>query len=178
LNFGTTPLQLKDTHQEWLMFRQAQLGNIPRNLWDKITESIVGFLLTDPNVRVPALDRELYDAQYSASTQYGLGPNQAFVNGTLALATVQAYLNNPANNFYPVDLDQFFTQYNFDSSQAIIDAMNAIYTTFSYTNVNNIFFSVLQDALTTQLQYAGLMKTSAVALYGVELLNVQGVYDD
>lgn len=178
LNFGTTPLQLKDTHQEWLMFRQNQLGNIPRGLWNKITESMVGYLLSDPSVRVPSLDRQLYDASFDASTEYGLGQDQTFVNGTLAIETVQAYLNDPANNFYPVDLDQFFTQYDFDTPQNIIAAMNAIYTTFSYTNVNNIFFSVLQDALTTQLQYAGLMKTSAIALYGVELLNVQGVYDD
>ena len=178
LNFGITPLQLKDTHQEWLMFRQAQLGNIPQSLWNKITESIVGYLLTNPSIRVPSLDRQLYDTQNGTSTQYGLGQDQTFVNGTLALATVQAYLNNPANNFYPINLDQFFSQYDFNTPQDIIAAMNAIYTTFSYQNINNIFFSVLQDALTTQLQYAGLMKTSAVSLYGVELLNVQGVYDD
>lgn len=178
LNFGTSPLQLKDTHQEWLMFRQAQLGNIPLDLWNKITESMVGFLLTDHSVRVPSLDRQLYDTSFGTSTQYGLGQDQAFVNGTLALSTVQAYLNDPVNNFLPINLDDFFTEFNFNTPQNIIAAMNAIYTTFSYTNVNNIFFSVLQDALTTQLQYAGLMKTSAISLYGVELLNVMGVYDD
>lgn len=178
LNVGTSPLQLKDTHQEWLMFRQAQLGNIPVDLWNKITESMVGFLLTDSSVRIPSLDRQLYDTSFGTSTRYGLGQDQAFVNGVLALATVQAYLNNPANNFSPINLDDFFSEFNFDTPQNIIAAMNAIYTTFSYINVNNIFFSILQDALTTQLQYAGLMKTSAISLYGVELLNIRGVFDD
>ena len=56
--------------------------------------------------------------------------------------------------------------------------MNEIYTTFGYININNMYFSVLQDALSTQLQYAGLMKTSAIALYGVELLDINGVFDD
>jgi hypothetical protein len=181
LAFGTSPLQLKDTHQEWLMFRQNQLNPISQNLWDGITSAIVGYDITIPStlpqVRVPALDRQLYDAQYGTSTQYGLGVGQAFVNGTLALSTVLAYLNNPQNNFYPIDLDGFFDTYDFDTSADIILAMNEIYTSFGYQIVNNIFFSVLQDALTTQLQYAGLMKTSAVALYGVELLDVNGVYD-
>ncbi len=182
LKFGTSPLQLKDTHQEWFMFRQDQLDNVPRDLWDKITESIIGFAITTSTTitttRVPSLDREMYDTTYGTSTQYGLGDDQAFVNGTLALATVQSYLNDPTNNFYPIDLDTFFASYNFDTAQNIVNAMNEIYTTFSYTNVNNIYFSVLQDALTTQTQYAGLMKTSALALYGVELLDVNGVFDD
>lgn len=178
LKFGTSPLQLKDTHQEWLMFRQAQLSNVPRGLWDKITESIIGFQLNNPSLRVPSLNRQLYDTTYGASTEYGLGPDQTFVNGTLALSSIQAYLNDPTNDFYPVDLDIFFASFNFDTSANTIATMNEIYTTFSYNNVNNMYFSVLQDALSTQLQYAGLMKTSAIALYGVELLDVNGIFDN
>lgn len=178
LAFGTSPLQLKDAHQEWFMFREQQLSNVPVDLWNKITEAMAGYLLNNPSTRVPSLSRELYDASYGTSTQYGLGIGQAFVNGQTAITTVLAYLTDPANNFYPVDMDDFFNTYNFNTPADCIATMNEIYITFSYIHVNAIYFSVLQDALSVQKEYAGLMKTSAIALYGIELLDVAGAFDD
>ncbi len=179
LAFGASPLQLKAYHQEWLMFREQQLSNIPLYLWNKVTEAMAGYLLTDPSTRVPSLSRQLYDEANGASTQYGLGTGQAFCNGTTAIDIITSYLNNPTNNFYPLDMDQFFTTYNFDTPANCVTTMNHIYNTFSYVNVNQMFFSVLLNgALDVQQTYANLMKTSAIALYGIELLDVQGVFDD
>lgn len=177
LAYGTSSLQLKDTHQEWTMFRQNQLFNIPQGLWNKVIESIIGYTLVNLQVRVPSLNRQLYDQTYGAQTQYGLGTDQTFVNGTLALNTILDYLNRPGNTFQGVDINTFFENNSFDTPTNIITAMNNIYTTFSYIDVNAMFFEVLQDALTTQQQYAGLMKTSAVALYGIQLLDVSGAFD-
>lgn len=179
LKFGTSPLQLKAYHQEWLMFREQQLSNIPLDLWNKITESMAGYLLTDSSTRVPSLARQLYDASYGTSTQYGLGTGQAFCDGQAAIQVITSYLTDPTNNFYPLDMDQFFATYNFSTPANCITTMNQIYNTFSYINVNKMFFSVLLNAaLDVQKQYAGLMKTSAIALYGIELLDVAGVFDD
>lgn len=178
LAFGTSSLQLKDAHQEWLMFREQQLSNIPIDLWNKITESMAGYLLTNTSTRVPALNRQLYDVSFGTSTQYGLGTGQAFVNGPTAIATILAYLTDPGNNFYPTDMDQFFSTFNFNTPANCVTTMNQIYDTFNYIHVNEMFFSVLLDALSVQTQYAGLMKTSAIALYGIELLDVAGAFDD
>lgn len=178
LAFGESPLQLKPYHQEWLMFREQQLSNIPLILWNKITESMIGFLLTDPSTRVPSLARQLYDETNNTSTQYGLGTGQAFCDGPTAIAVITSYLNNPANNFYPLDMDQFFATYNFDTPASCIAIMNQIYNTFNYVNVNQMFFSVLLNAaLDVQQNYASLMKTSAIALYGIEILDVAGQFD-
>jgi len=131
-------------------------------------------LINDPSTRVPSLNRQLYDEAYGTSTQYGLGYGQAFTNGPTAITTILAYLNDSANNFYPIDMDTFFDTYNFNTPANIIATMSYIYDNFGYKNVNSMFFSVLQDALTFQQEYAGLMKTSAVALYGIQVLDVQG----
>lgn len=179
LAFGTSPLQLKAYHQEWLMFREQQLSNVPLALWNKITEAMAGYLLTDPSTRVPSLARQLYDEANNTSTQYGLGTNQAFCNGPTAISVITSYLNDPTNNFYPLDMDLFFATYNFNTPANCIATMNQIYNTFSYINVNKMFFSVLLNAaLDVQQNYKSLMKTSAIALYGIELLDVQGVFDD
>jgi hypothetical protein len=179
LAFGTSSLQLKAYHQEWLMFREQQLSNIPLALWNKITEAMAGYLLLDPSTRVPSLARQLYDESHGTSTQYGLGTGQAFCNGQTAISVIQSYLTSPTNNFYPLDMDQFFATYNFNTPANCVITMNHIYNTFSYINVNQMFFSVLLNAaLDVQQVYAGLMKTSAIALYGIELLDVQGAFDD
>lgn len=175
---GTSPLQLKAIHQEWLMFREQQLYNVPVDLWNKITEAMAGYLLSDSSIRIPSLARQLYDAANGTSTQYGLGTNQAFCDGPTAITTIMSYLTDPANNFYPLDLDIFFATYNFDTPANCIAIMNEIYNTFSYIQVNEMFFSVLLDALSVQQNYVGLMKTSAIALYGIELLDVNGAFDD
>jgi len=169
---------LKSKHQEWFLFRQGQDTQIPLELWNRMIEAIVGYTLADTSVRVPQLSYQLYDATNGTQTQYGLGPNQAFVNGTLALATINAYLNDPNNNFYPVDLGSFLATYPLNTPANIATSLSLMYDQFPVQHVNNIWFNVLQDALTTKAKYKELMKTSWLSIYGVRLLNVNGIFDD
>lgn len=171
-------LQLKNKHAEWELIREEQPSKIRRELWDKITESIIGTTLSG-NRRVPSLTRELYDIKYEADTQYGLGRDQSFANGGLALAAVLSYLTNPNNDFRPIDINAFFQDHSFDTIDNTINAMNRIYDAFAAIHVNKIFFSVLHNAAFSQkTKYADLFKTSMVALHGIKPLQVGGVFDD
>jgi hypothetical protein len=178
LDTGKTPLELKNLHAEWEMFREDQPYHISRDLWDKITESIVKYKLTDNTIRVPSYERELYDAKFGTSTQYGFGDGQTFVRGDLAVASILADLQNPDNNFQPVDINAFFGSFNFDTPEAVITAMDTIYNTYSFKHVNRIYFSVLHDALSTQNEFAGLIKTSFVSLHGIIPFVTGGLWDD
>jgi len=178
LDSGETPLEKKNLHSEWEMFRKNQPYHINRALWDKITESIIGYKLSDTTVRVPSFERELYDDKYDTSTQYGIGDGQTFVSGELALASVLADLEHPENNFQPIDINVFFSRHTFDTPEEVVAAMDTIYNTYSYVHVNRIFFSVLQDALSTQVEYADIMKTSMVSLHGIRPFQVGGIFDD
>jgi hypothetical protein len=171
-------MNLKDKHEEWFMFRKEQTNTIPRELWDRMVESLVGFKLTDPSVRVPSLERELYDATYGSDTRFGLGVDQAFVDKTLGLSTVLSYLQNPANDFSPTDIDAFFAQQSFDTPAGIATAMDVIYNTFNASHVNSIWFETLLDAFSTRAKYKELMKTSWIALHGIRVLEVGGLFDD
>ena len=175
----TAQSDIKTTvHEEWKMFRREQLSSIDRWMWDKITESMIGYKLNNVTVRVPSYERELYDTQYGTDTQYGLGDGQSFTNGELAKLTIMAYLEDPSVDFYPLDVGVFLDTYNMDTPENVIAFMNALYTTFSYTHVNRIYFSVLNDALSCKRKYSGLMKTSMVALHGVKPFLVGGIFDD
>jgi len=170
-------IQLNNVHEEWKLFRESQQFNIDRYMWDNITESIVKFKLLQPSVRVPSFERELYDLQYNTDTQYGLEDGQAFVNGELALGSVLGYLNDPNVDFSPIDINAFFNNNSFDTPAEIIIAMDTIYNTFLFTDVNRIFFSVLADAFSTKSKYPGLFKTSMVSLHGVQPFQT-ALFDD
>ena len=168
----------KNKHEEWFLFRREQTSTIPHELWIRLTESMMGQKYNDSTIRVPALERELYDATYGTDTRYGLGDSQAFVDRKLAIATVLEYLQRPTNDFYPADIDDFFNRNKFDTPENIKDAMDEIYNTFPATHVNNIWFDALLDALSTRSKYKEIMKTSWIALHGIRVLEVGGLFDD
>lgn len=170
--------QLKNRHTEWYLFRREQTSSIPKALWIKLIESMTGQSYNDASVRVPSLERELYDATYGTDTRYGLGANQSFVDKNLALATVQSYLQNPDNDFYPADIDDFLSRNSFDTPANIRIAMDEIYDTFPAIHVNSIWFETLHDAFSTRSKYKELMKTSWIALHGIRVLEVGGLFDD
>ena len=171
---------LNKVHTQWAMFRQNQANNVERSLWDKITESIIGHVIGDPTTAIPSWDRIIYDSQHSANTRFGLGKDQAFVDGEQALATILSMINSNTIDYTPIDVDAFLDRFNFDTSDNIVACMNAIYLTFSAKHVNNIFFTVMHDALSNhRVDYSkSLMKTSMISLTGTIKLNVNGVYDE
>lgn len=174
LAFGRSSLDLKAHHTEWTIQRINQGTNIPRNLWDNITQAIIGYQLNNPAAVIPSLQRQVYDAQYGTSTSYGLGVGQAFTSGTLAVSTIKAFLLDPNNTFPNTNVQQFLQMYDFTIASDVITAMDLIYSTFGSVNVNGIFFSVLQDALTLNLKYKDIFKTSLVALHAVNELQTAG----
>jgi len=179
LDDAPRPVNLKNKHQEWLLIRQFQETKILEKLWKKMIECIVGYDLNDPAIRVPTLERELFDAANGTQTRYGLGEGQAFANGTLALNSVLSYLRDPNVDFYPIDINSFFEANNFTTPQGIIDALEEIYATFNTDQINTIWFNVLQEAaLPVQPKYKQIFKTSWVSIYGVRIIDVGGAFDD
>ena len=169
---------LKNRHQEWQLFREAQTSTLPRELWDRLTEALIEHKLTDSSIRVPSLERELFDATYGTDTQYGLGTDQTFVESSMGLATVISYLKDADNDFSPTDIDSFFLAHDFTTPEGIATAMNDIYTSFSSAHVNSIWFNVLHDSMSLRAKYKELMKTSWIALHGIRVLEVGGMFDD
>ena len=173
---GTEPLDLKSHHTEWTLIREKQPFNIPRTLWDKATESMIAEKLTDSTSRVPSLTRELYDVNFNAMTRYGFGDEQAFVDGELALATLIDDLQDPNNDFSPIDINVFFAAHDFETVAGIMTAMDDIYNQFAFESINRIWFKILQDALTTQPKFADLFKTSWISLSGTQIFQTEELF--
>lgn len=180
LNRYNSQTNVKDKHEQWLMFRRDQASTIDSKLWNKLAEALVGYRTTSmgDQVRVPSLDRELYDATYNTSTRIGLADDQAFTDKLLGIQTITNYLNDSSIDFSRVNLDEFFSKHSFDTPDNIAAALQVIYDTFGAQHVNNIWFQVLQDSFALRPKYEELMKTSWLALHGVRVLEVGGLFDD
>ena len=174
---GRTNLSLKNTHEEWKLFREKQPFHIDRYLWDKVTESVLGKTLNG-KIRIPLLDKELYDIENVTDTRYGLNPGQLFIDANLAIDAIYHDLYNPDNDFYPVDIDSFVQTNNFDNEENSLRFMDDLYNKFASEHLNRIFFSILHIAMSRKLKYDNLMKTSMISLHGIRILETNGIYDD
>jgi hypothetical protein len=163
------------------MFRREQVGAIPHDLWIKMVEALMGCKYDNFDIPVPSFEREHYDMLNGTETKYGLEKDEIFV---YARATIVGYLQNPTNDFKPVDINHFFEMFPADTDafwedpQQVKNMCNYIYTTFDSYHTNGIWFEVLSDALVTKSKYKGLMKTSWLALHGIRILDVAGMFDD
>ena len=176
LRVGAEPLDLKSHHTEWTLIRKNQPTNIRRVLWDRVTEAMIAEKLDDSTTRVPSLARELFDVTNGTDTRYGLGNGQAFVDGALAKATLIADLEDPNNDFSPIDINVFFAANDFDTVAGLTIIMDDIYNTFSTASVNRIYFKILLDAFTTKQKYEELFKTSWVSLSGTQVFQTEELF--
>ena len=151
----------------------ADFATMGKASFKEMAESMIALSLTDSTSRVPSLSRELYDVNYNANTRYGLGDGQAFVDGELALATLLDDLQDPNNDFSPIDINVFFAAHDFVTEAGLIDVMDDIFNTFSFESVNRLYFKFVQDAFTTQPEFADLFKTSWVALQGTQIFQTE-----
>lgn len=178
LDSGKSPLDLKNKHAEWYMFRREQSNKIPTVLWTKATESLIGYKLTDFEndvlTPVPSLERVIYDNRFDTTTRYGLEEGQTFVDRDTGIASIQRLIESSNFDTAPVDKYVFLDQHSFDTPLNIKNAMSYIFVNFSSEAVNTIFFELMLDALANKRDYPGLLKTSFIALHGIKILETSG----
>lgn len=169
----------KNVHSEWKLFREQQLEVVPREMWDKITETLTGVKLTDPTLLIPSVDRVLFDSINGTTTQYGLGVDQAVGDQAIVLTSLLEKLSDSSFDIRPINKEKLLTDFPFNSNSNIIEAMDFIYNSFNSDDVNAIFFGVLRDLLTYTHKLDGVFKTSMVSVRSSsKLQTARDVIDD
>jgi hypothetical protein len=166
---------VKSSHEQWKLIRSRQQFNIDRVLWNKMIESCSGRSLVDPTKVVPALDRVLYDLQHNTQYKYGIDEGQTFVEKNVAIKIITDQINDPNFDLYPIDRDVFWQTNSFDTNDSTEQLLNTVYDTFPSTHVNRIWFAVLHQALSENIKYTGIMKTSWVQLDSIRILDTVGL---
>lgn len=178
LNEGISPLDLKNKHTEWYIFREEQSDKIPEALWNLAAEAVIGYKIADFDkdilTPVPSLERVVYDSTFGETSRFGLGDGQAFMDRATGLISIQRLLESTEFDTAPVDKFAFLDSYSFDTPVNIRKAMQYMFVNFSSEAVNAMFFELLMDALSDKRDYPGLFKTSWIALHGIKILETVG----
>jgi hypothetical protein len=169
----------KNRHYIWKLLREKQMERVPQQLWNKITESIIGYSLSNTTQVIPSLYRVLYDSINNTVTQYGFGSDQTLGPAEIIKQTVINKLRDTEFNISPINKERFMESFSFNSPTDIITTMDYIFTSFKSVDINAIFFNVLNEALSYNHELDGIFKTSMVAIHSTQkLIATQDIVDD
>ena len=178
-----TSLDLKNVHTEWIKLRERQSAKIPRVLWDAVINSMCGENALSE--QLPSYRRELYDRIHGTAYRYGFSPDQALGESGIIIDTVQYTILNTqlhkyidSVNYIPDTIN--FSSFGNDSNGELYDISNLdfylsssseirklmenIWTHATSKQINEIFFAVLNDALTYNKDMKDIFKTSIVSM--------------
>lgn len=173
-------IDLKNVHTEWIILRPSQPSRIPQELWTKMVDSLCAEDASGN--RIPSLNRVDYDNRNNTKTRYGFGPDQTFVDSAIGVATVQyTILNTKLRVEIPgtsVEVPDYIETLDFRASDAWFTnsattryTLTKIWNEAKPTQVNEIFFAVLQDALACNYELTDMFKTSMLSAYSIRVVD-------
>lgn len=171
-------MSLKNVHTEWELLRPHQLTKIPSALWAALTDSVCASDAAGNNL--PAKTRVDYDLKYGTRTRFGFGPGQIFCESSLALDSIINTLLNTSLTIQvgATSITDYVTMFNINASTTpeslketwftdpIVsrNTMNVLYRTARASQVNEVFFDVLNEALANNFEFTDLFKTSLITV--------------
>lgn len=178
LRDDTEELKRKNVHTEWALMRPGQKSKVPEKLWQKLTDSIAGQDAAGNSI--PAARRELYDEKYGTKTQFGFGPEQALAPAQLLRASViHTILNTQLTSIsaagtvvpdYVSFLDLDDPDSWFATPQKARETMTLLWNQGKIAQVNEIFFAVLHDILSSSYELTDIFKTSRLSAYSIKVV--------
>jgi hypothetical protein len=166
---------LKSRHHEWALIRPNQPTRIPKELWDKMVDTLCAE--TAAGAPLPYVQLYEHDLQSDVKASYGLGIGQVLTDRDQAKATVIGTISNTrvvkydktTNTFVPDQID--YIGFDFATITAQMETasgtrklMGELWLNAKSKQLNELFFAVLEDALAKTTELADIFKTSFVAL--------------
>jgi hypothetical protein len=164
-------INLKNTHSEWKLIRKSQRNKIPAQLWELITAAVSG--IDAGGNPVPSQARIDYDNRNGTRTRFGFGKGQIFADTELVKKSIiNTILNtqctlrvgNKVITDYITALDFSKSSEWFATPEKARETMSIIYKTARASQVNEIFFAVLDDALANNFEFSDIFKTSYITV--------------
>lgn len=178
-------ITLRTTHSEWQLIRKNQPTKLPKELWDKLVDTLCAETATGQALPYAAYSE--YDARNETTSRIGLKQGQVLADAANALLTVKGTLLNTQvvtydvatgtfgaaplafAGYYPLQLDTYLS-----TPIKIREFMSSIWNYGAPRSINELFFAVLEDSLAASAEVAGIMKTSFITLDEVRTVVVEG----
>jgi hypothetical protein len=168
-------IALRTTHSEWKLIRRNQPTKIPKELWDKLVDTLCGETATGQTL--PFASYAEYDSRNGTTSRIGLKQGQVLADLSQAVATVKGTLLNTqvvaydeaTGSFTPAPVQ--FVGYDITALDTYLETpastrefMATLWNKAAARNLNELFFAVLDDSLAASYELADIMKTSFVTL--------------
>lgn len=176
---------LRTTHSEWKLIRKNQPTKIPKELWDKLVDTLCGETATGQ--ALPFMTYTEYDSRNGTTSRIGLKQGQVLADIGQAIATLTGTLRNTQVVTYDETANAFisspieFAGYDLlkldtylESPTSIREFMANLWNKAAPRNINELFFAVLDDSLAASYELADVMKTSYVTLDEVRTVMIEG----
>ena len=170
-------LDLKNVHTEWTLIRPNQKRLIPEVLWWKLTDSAVGFNVGGNPV--PSTRRVLYDERNGTNTRFGFGEEQTLAPAELLRESLLDSIINTQLTIegisipipdYIEGLEYENSDSWFKTSESTRKIMTDIWTNGTIRQINDIFFSVLDDIISSNYELTDLFKTSRLSAHSIKIV--------
>jgi len=170
-------LDLKDTHVEWSLIRPGQRSKIPEELWTKLVNAACG--QDAAGNPLPSAQRIAYDSRNGTSTRYGFGVDQVLaptdlVKSTLLFTILNTKLVDDTGSIPVPDYMTFldFTQSDtwFATAESTRNVLTRIWNEGKVSQINELFFAVMEDILASNYEMTDLFKTSRLSAYSIKVV--------
>lgn len=168
-------LDLKDTHVEWSLIRPGQRTKIPEALWLKLVNTSCG--ADTAGNALPAPRRASYDERNGTRTRFGFGNDQVLaptelVNSTLEFTILNTRLLDESG-VVPIPDYMLFLDFEQSSSWFSTPAnsrntLTKIWNEGKVSQINELFFAVLEDICASNFELTDLFKTSRLSAYSIK----------
>jgi len=167
-------LSLKNVHTEWVLIRKQQSSKIPSQLWDTLTDAVAGEDIGGN--KLPSQTRIDYDLRNGTRSRYGFGNGRIFADSELLKVSITNTILNTKLTLNLVNkiVPDYISALNFDDSDKWFkDAatarltMNLIWNKGRASQINEIFFDTLEDALSKNYEFSDIFKTSLITVNSV-----------
>lgn len=170
--------QLKDTHTEWGLIRPGQRTKIPEMLWNKLVNTACG--VDAAGNSLPSARRIAYDERNGTNTRFGFGADQILAPTELVLSTILFTILNTkvVDDNGSVSVPDYmtfldFTQEDkwFSTAQNTRNTLTRIWNEGKVSQINEIFFAVLEEICAAQYEMSDIFKTSRLSAYSIKVVS-------
>lgn len=171
-------MDLKDTHTEWTLIRPGQRSKIPEVLWSKMTNTACG--QDTAGNTLPSPQRTAYDSRNGTNTRFGFGDDQVLAPTELVTSTLLFTILNTklVDNSGAVPIPDYMTFLDFSQSNSWFstpentrNTLTTIWNRGKVTQINELFFAVLDDITAANYELTDLFKTSRLSAYSIKVVN-------
>ena len=171
-------LDLKDTHVEWTLIRAGQRTKIPEALWNKLVDTACA--RDAAGNTLPSPRRAAYDERNGTRTRFGFESDQALAPSDLVVSTLLFTILNTklVDDSGASPVPDYLTFLDVNNSDSFFNTpgttratLTRIWNEGKISQINELFFAVLNDICSANYTMSDLFKTSRLSAYSVKIIS-------